>query len=247
MESLFTAESANLDQYKQSLVRTIVCEFRFPTLLELGEAKPPIDFARSLRKSYPNLERGNELSIGASGTGSTFFHVFRSIKGGWSISLKPNSVAIEGTHYKGFSELLKRAAELVPAAEKIIDSTFFTRIGLRYINVIDQPADPIGEGWINPSLVAPVLEGNARGISDYSGRLAAGDEEKGFLLQHGLRFAAADLDAKEQRPQYVIDIDVYQQEVEVSDSISVIERLHSSAFQIFDWSLGDAARNFLRG
>lgn len=252
MESLFTSRSENLDQYKRSLTRTVVCEFRFPTLLEIGDAKPPVEFSKALRKTYPNLERGNELNIGlgtGAGASSTYVHSFRSLKGGWSVTLKPNSIALEGTSYKGFSDLLERIKELLPAAERVIDSTFFTRVGLRYINVLDKTNDPIGDGWVNSDLVAPVQSGSFFGIGEYSGRIACttSERDKGFLLQHGLRLVEGDRNSVELVPEYVLDIDVYQQEVEVADSMSVIDTLHSTAFNIFDWSLGSNARKHLRG
>lgn len=243
-DSLVNAPSDNLDRYKRNYLRQAVCEFRFPTLMEIGETRPPAAFVTALRKEYPTLELANELTLGIGGgsNGSNHSHIFRSSKLTWTVSLKQSSVAIETTAYTNYAQLRDKVLRVVDAAAKVIDSDFFTRIGLRYINVVDTGEDP-AEGWINPQLVGPILSGCFSGINEYAGRLQLAAEDGGCLLQHGLR-------RKEQNgdlaiPKYTVDIDSFRHDVAIGDAGAALDAMHSQAFDMFDWAIGPKAREQL--
>lgn len=243
-DNLVSRQSPNGGKFSQNFLQKAVCEFRFPTLLDLGSGKPPASFARALRKDYPILEAANEFtfSIGNAAAESSHSHIFRSSNGKWTVALKDNSVAIESLAYPGFPAFRARLVSIIAAASEFIDSEFFTRVGLRYINEISPPDDPI-RGWINPSLVAPLLEGVVSGVNEYSGRLQLRAEDGGCLLQHGI--VVAERKDESLKVSYKIDIDCYRNETKVSDAIAAVDRLHTQGFNLFDWALGEASRSHL--
>lgn len=49
-------------RYDSNFIRAAVCEFRYPTLLELEE-NPPIKLQRSLRKRYPHYSKERGVSL----------------------------------------------------------------------------------------------------------------------------------------------------------------------------------------
>lgn len=246
-DDLVLTRSQNVSRFKRNFLKQAVCEFRFPTLMELGEQRPPSSFVKALRKNYPILELNNEvvLGLGAGNAGSSNIHIFKSSKLNWTVSLKQNAISIETTNYSGFDHLRERVMQVLSAAEKIIDSDFFTRIGLRYINVVK--SDSGGDGvasWVNPSLIAPITTGSFGGINESSGRVQLKAEDGGCLLQYGLQFSNV-LPDTEPKPDYLIDIDTYRTEVALSDAGCAIDIMHQQAFDIFDWSLTDVARKSL--
>lgn len=198
-DTLIKARSKNVDRYKHNLLRQAVCEFRFPTLMELGDSRPPSSFVKALRKEYPNLELANELTLGIGGAsnGSNNTHIFRSTKFTWTVTLKQSAFSIETNAYTNYAQMKERVLRVVEAASKIIDSDFFTRVGLRYINVINKGADPI-DGWVNPELVSPLRSGYFSGIQEYAGRLQLASPDGSCLLQHGLQFK---LDSAQRLPR----------------------------------------------
>lgn len=245
VDGLVRHDSLSLNKFKRSVVKNVVCEFRFPTLMELSESKAPTKFVNALRKAYPTMELVQDVSIGPGGPENTSFtHILRALRGGWAVSLKHSSVNIENGSYEGYDKLRARALELVQAASSVIDSDFFTRVGLRYINVFDSPVDLVGANWINEDLVRPIKSGVFRGIADYSGRIALATEDGGCLLQHGLRANPAS-GAGTSSPAYFVDIDTYRNEVELDNVADALDRMHKQAFDVFDWSLGEAGRAFL--
>lgn len=244
-DGLVRVESDNVDRYKRNFLQQVVCEFRFPILMELGDPKPPVQFVNALRKDYPILEMGNEVTLGIGGgaTGSNHVHTMRSAKKTSSVSIKQSSLSIETSSYKEFADMKKQIMRVAKAAIPVIDSNFFTRIGLRYINVIDCEDDPV-RGWINPALVAPLQASAFFGINEYAGKVSLLTEDGGCLLQHGLKFKPNDGEG-DIIPQYFIDIDTFRNEVELDDVEHALAAMHQQAFNIFDWSIGDLARDHL--
>lgn len=242
-DSLVNLRSDNVDRYKRNFLRQAVCEFRFPTLMEIGEQRPPADFVSALRKEYPHLELGNEVTLGIDGGSNGFnnSHILRSAKLTWTVSLKQSAVSLETTAYTNYAQLRERVLRVVAAASKVIDSDFFTRVGLRYINVIDTDEDP-ANGWVNPELVGPILSGHFEGIKEYGGKLQLMAEDGGCLLQHGVRF-------QEQHggsmPKYMLDIDSFRNEVPIDSAADALDAMHSQAFDMFDWAIGAKAREQL--
>ncbi|MCX2545367.1 TIGR04255 family protein [Pseudomonas sp. COW5] len=243
-DELVRTRSENENRYKRNFLKQAVCELRFPTLMELGEQRPPASFVKALRKDYPLLELNNEftLGIGSTNTGSSNIHILRSTKGGWSISLKENALSIETTSYSGFDNLRERVLQVLEAAEKVIDSDFFTRIGLRYINVLKSEEEDI-INWINPSLTASITSELFAGISDFGGRMQLVAEDGGCLFQHGIQLNRSN--GAPPKPDYLIDIDTYRSEVLLTDTAAALDIMHRQAFDLFDWSITDRARSAL--
>ncbi|MDB0568082.1 TIGR04255 family protein [Ralstonia solanacearum] len=249
VDSLVRVQSKNLDRYRRTFLKQAVAEFRFPTLMELGERRPPVAFVAALRKEYPTIELQNEvtLTVGGESAGSINKHIFRSRKPGWTVSLKESAFSVETNVYPGFAEMLTHVLQVVAAASKVIDSEFFTRVGLRYINVIDSGTKPEGGGWVNHDLVAPLQSHYFQGIQEYAGTVQLGTEDGGCTLQHGIRkkMPTKDQDPKDVWPDYVLDIDVFRNIVSIEDAEQVIKAMHTQAFDLFDWALGPAAREYL--
>ena len=89
---------------------------------------------------------------------------------------------------------------------------------MRYINVIDaDDADPTN-GWINPEIVQPLLVRKFTGIQEYAGRLQLNTDDGGCLLQHGIRLKQPLRDGKTQYPEYLLDIDVFRNDVSLADA-----------------------------
>lgn len=242
-DSLVAIRSKNVDQYKRNFLRQAVCELRFPTLMELGEPRPPASLVKALRKEYPHLELANEVTVGIGGTGSNNTHIFRSAKLTWSVSLKQSALSVETTSYTDYAHMRERVLRVVEAAAKVIDSDFFTRIGLRYINVIDSDTDPV-HGWVNPELVGPLLSGYFTGIHEYAGKLQLAAIDGGCLLQHRILLKQKHA-SEETRAEYLLDIDSFRNEIPLSDTGSALDAMHKQVFDVFDWAIGPKAREHL--
>jgi uncharacterized protein (TIGR04255 family) len=244
-DSLVKIKSTNVDRYRRNFLRQAVCELRFPTLMELGEAKPPAALVQALRKEYPHLELGNEMTIGMGGMSNetNYVHTMRTSKMDWSVSLKQSALTVETSSYSDYAEMKARVLKVVEAAKKVIDSDFFTRVGLRYINVIDTGFDP-ADGWINPILVAPLRGHTFSGIQEFAGKLLLSATDGGCQLQHGIRLKP-NVKGEAVAPEYFIDIDSFRGEMSVDDVGNALESMHAQAFSVFDWCIDEKSREYL--
>jgi hypothetical protein len=137
----------------------------------------------------------------------------------------------------------KRVLKIIEAAEKVIDTDFFTRVAIRYINVIDVGSDPV-DGWVNPDLVAPLRQGAFTNIQEFAGKLLLSAEDGGCLLQHGVRLKPQ-VNGEKVAPEYFIDIDSFRGEMPIEDVGSALDAIHEQAFNLFDWCIGEKSREYL--
>jgi uncharacterized protein (TIGR04255 family) len=225
--------------YARNFIRQAVCELRFPTLFAIDQPRPPLQFATALRKEYPNHDVGNDLNVGVGGVAQGHVHHFRSKRGRWTVSLRPFSIAIETSSYNAFPEMLERIEFVAGAASKMIDSDFYTRVGLRYINAVPLDMDEIAE-WINPQIAGALADKRLGHLSESSGRIAGPTQNGGYLLQHGM---AAPTDSGKR--DYVLDFDFFEEDVDQAQVSAVARQLHELEFAMFTWAIGPKAKAYL--
>ncbi|WP_298193726.1 TIGR04255 family protein [Metallibacterium sp.] len=224
--------------YSRNLIRNAVCELRFPTIFEIEDPRPPSEFWHTLRKDFPNHSLINDVQVGPASLAKASVHQFTSRNSRWTVVLKSSSISLETSRYDSFEEFAEQLKTVLTAATSTIDSDFFTRIGLRYINVL--PCSPREvDGWVNPSLAGPLVAGFYGDVEVYAQQIRGVTGSGGYLFQHGLS-------GKNQGPaHYLLDYDFYQEEVMVKDATAAVRRLHELEFSLFYWSLGDRARQYL--
>ncbi|MGA0525557.1 TIGR04255 family protein, partial [Escherichia coli] len=64
-------------------------------------------------------------------------------------------ITLETARYGSFDEFEEQLQLVIAAAAATIDSDFFTRVGLRYVNVLPCQASSI-DGWLNDQLAQPL-------------------------------------------------------------------------------------------
>ncbi|HKT26820.1 TIGR04255 family protein [Dyella sp.] len=227
--------------YDRNFIRNAVCELRFPTIFEIEDQRPPSGFWRTLRKDFPIHSVLNGVQVGPASMAKANAHQFTSKRSRWTVVLKPSSITLETAQYDSFDEFEAQLRTVIAAAKHTIDSDFFTRIGLRYINTLPcRPRDVAG--WVNPVLVGPLVDGVFGDVDVHFQQIRGTTDCGGYLFQHGLGVDAGPGIGKE---GYVLDFDFYREEVGVEDALATVRRLHELEFSMFSWALGDRAREYL--
>lgn len=239
--TLAVPETGERQHFGRNFITQAVCELRFPTLFELEQDRPPAEFANALRKEYPSHERANHLIVGQGrNMKAQQAHVFRSRKDRWTVNLRPSSVSLETSHYDCFEEFEERLTFTVSAALKVIDTEYFTRIGLRYVNGLPCGSGDKVEGWVNPKLIGALPDG-VFGIPDEMNTAIVGKTEiGGFGFRHG--FGKSE---KTSEFVYVMDYDLFVDDAPASDAIGIVRKLHDLQHTLFRWSLGPKAFDYL--
>lgn len=226
-------------RYEKNLIEIAVCELRFPTILEL-EDKPPVNLQTKLRKYYPHYEMQERIKIGTTEEIPTRHrYLFRSKKKTWTVSIHAGSISLETTAYTQFEEFYERLIDLLKLSKSTIDSDFFTRVGLRYINTVPIKDGDLN-GWIN-SDIASILTGGPYGQlqkfdSDVRGYTTAGN----YTFRQGIKNIEED-----KISEYVLDFDYYKEDVEYKDIGPLIREFNKINFSFFDWCIGPKSREYM--
>ncbi len=140
--------------YDKNILDTVICQLRFPPILRI-DAEIPAAFQERIRGEYPsfketgqlNLPIPQDLKLGVPGdvlrigvpTGVKNYE-FSSDDSQWTINLSRTFLGLTTKKYarwEGFKEKLQGPLE---ALLSIYSPAFFSRIGLRYIDIINRSA-----------------------------------------------------------------------------------------------------------
>ena len=226
-------------RYQRNFIQTCVCELRFPSLLEL-ESKPPVGLQKQLRKEYPLYEEQRHVDIGPPGQvkHEPNRYVFRSKNRRWSISLRSSSIALETTAYKDFGDFADRLASMIEKSAALLDTDFFTRVGLRYINRVPIESGDL-EGWINAALVLPLTSGAFGDLSRCFCEVQGLTDFGSYSFRHGT-------DSEDGKVRgYYLDYDYFAESVPVVETSPLLKNFNELNFCFFSWSLGQKAFDWL--
>ena len=222
-------------RFQQNFIKTAVCEFRFPALLEF-ETKPPVQLQKELRKDFPNYER-QQVPLPNSQENETR-HILRSKKGNWLVSFKSASIALETNKYTDFEDFFEQLEMVVKKSAPLLDTDFFTRVGLRYINEI-RIDDGTLDGWIREELISPIRDVYGpldRFVQEVRGLTSSGK----YTFRHGIANPE-----EEKRNLYTIDFDFYEDNVELDRALPMVSKFNLESLKFFLWVIGPKAKERL--
>jgi uncharacterized protein (TIGR04255 family) len=244
--------------YRKSPLTQVICQLRYPSVLKI-EANAPAEFQDRIRRAFPYFERANVANIGAGqqlpaelvqifAQQFTANYVFRSEDKTAEIHLSPDALSLTSRSYSRWEEFKKLFVLSLKALVDVYDPSFFSRIGLRYVNSINRETIGLGDrNW--SGLLIPELLGELS-ISKFEVnveearrllRVRSKEPNGSFLLQHGLNKLP-----DSQHSLYVIDFDFYNDgKTECHNAESTLDSLNSRAGRAFRWCITDELHNAL--
>ncbi len=233
----------------------VVCQLRFPTILDLVSGQPPTEFQRRVRTRYPVAGPQHiEMVLPEIQTGATARRVLSTIwrfedrESAWTVSIGADFLALETKQYRRFEEFISRFMDVVGKIREVYSVELRERLGLRYMDRIDRQRQPaLPPDW--PAQVRPEII-PLRGIrgphepqmSNLETRFTFADRilaVRSLYVDNG--FAGATADA------LVLDFDCYS---EGRASLEGIEELllqfRQIAYNAFRWAVGDLLQHFER-
>jgi len=236
--------------YSKNPLKEVICQLRFPTILEIG-SEPPALFQKKIRATYPLYEKEEahlpkeiaeilaQFPILKPSEGIS--HKFLTTDSNRFISLAPGFVALTDYKYQRWEQFRRELAFAQTSLEEVYQPAFYSRIGLRYKDVIDK--EEIGlsnEPWdslLNSPLIgllgAPNIGSQVRTIQTEAS-IKIDEVLGGFAtLRHGLGLLP-----QSEKPVYVIDVDLYTNERSRSNDIpSILDRFNRIAGNLFRWAI----------
>jgi uncharacterized protein (TIGR04255 family) len=129
------------------LVR-VLAQIRFPAILSIGDAVAVASFQDRIRAKYPlntkdivqRIEIGAAAPLEPAAVKGEIIWRFQSRDQHWRVSLASNFLALDTSRYTSRREFLSRMGDLIEALEQTLNPQIAQRIGLRYINRVENDA-----------------------------------------------------------------------------------------------------------
>ena len=238
--------------YKRNTLAEVVCQIRFPQLLKI-ETGLPDGFQERIISDYPFLEQqtGFEVAFAANkGISHSITWQFRSSDKIWLISLSKGFLAVSTTQYTSWEDFLVRVRAAVDALLNNYGISIYTRIGLRYKNIIDKVELKLSDvSWvdlINPSILGilascPKSEQLVKGtqgttildLGDITARV-----QYGLVAQQGTSNIG-----------FLLDNDFFseqQDDLNIDNIVKELVKCHDNSGPLFDWCITEKLRSALK-
>lgn len=242
--------------YKRNPLVEVICQVTFPPILKI-EAAPPAEFQERVRKVFPiyaevqpDAPPANVPPEFAKMAKAMFPMKFRPMGHQFStedeicsMTLRRDALGLKTLDYKTWDLFRPHVESLLTNLIDVYKPAFFSRVGLRYINVIqrsslglkDQPWADLLKPHIAGELAAAELKDRVD-IAQREIRVLL-DKGKFVTIRHGL--VALEEDSAE--PCFLIDSDFYtENRLEPTNAFATLDGFNGQSGHLFRWCIKDA-------
>lgn len=236
---------------RKAPVREVICQVRFPTILRIAKEEPA-EFQERVRSRFPLLEAERRLIIETEGLkpgGRAQFSpaIFRfySRDKARSVSLGTDFYALSVKDYRHWEDFATCLAHVAESAQDVYAIPYATRIGLRYINVLDR--DFGGFDTFDQVLnllrdeLTVMLRTDVILSPDLSvHRIQTATNGDRFTFLYGFT-----PEETSDAGQFLLDFDHYAEgELDLESLLSRCERYHQNIYSAFRWCIAEDKLDF---
>ncbi len=225
-------------------------QVRFPQILRIA-SDIPADFQDKIRQDYPLFSEKREAPIGfppglekllphEALPKSEVAYEFSSEDGNWTLSLTSGFLALSCRCYERWETFSERLSPGMAALQEVYKPQFFTRLGLRYQNVIKRSELGLDESSWSELLETHISGELATEISPNIAHIAREirvetDDGTKVQVRHGF-FSPR----KSDETCYSIDADFFTDSRLNNDQITpALNRFHIEAGHLFRWCISE--------
>jgi len=228
------------------------------------DSELPAEFQDKIRDDFPNYSEAKELPLNLppemntiippevfsnlSNVAQTKNYTFSSEDETWIINLTRTFVALSATNYQRWEGFKEKLSILLEALRETYSPRFFTRIGLRYIDVINPHALGVKEiEW--RELIKPYILGIAgeSGINkkirefEYKTEIDLSDKKSVVRL-----IIKSVINVEQQNECILIDSDFFNlNKVEPAGVITQLDYLNSRSSRLIQWCIESKLHNLM--
>jgi len=248
--------------YKHNPLIEVVCQLRFPTILKISNQEP-VEFQDEIRFQYPLFEKtqpqipSDMLKVAQqfglpSFLESDVVYSFKSEDQKWHLSITKDFIALATSSYERYEQFKQRFEEAVKIFERIYKPSFYTRIGLRYRDLIirsklgikDKEWSDLIAKHIASELHDPELSSSIQTVVKH---LILEVENGQINLNHGI-VNVKDTQDNSNETSYFFDADFYtEQKIEGEENVwNLLNQFNQSARKLFRWSITDTLHDIMQ-
>lgn len=251
--------------YQNNPLEEVLCQLRFPAILQISTVDPA-GFQNRIRDRYPLYTRQEEVGFPKEipkeiaevlahlpfpKPSEDIIHKFLIDDSSRLISLTRGFLAITDRKYRRWEDFSAEVLLAMSALEEEYHPAFYSRIGLRYVDVISRTKLGLeGEPWgslINPAVAGVLGENGVSAAvretkSEVLFELNEDPVTKGFAkLRHGL------VNPQDGGDAYLFDVDFFTTERSSSTDVAgILHRFNRLAGYLFRWAITPKLAEALR-
>lgn len=240
--------------YARNPLYQVICQLRFPRILLID--KEPADFQERFRKQYPIFREPQRARINLPDEIVEFLsptaiktlsltnkraYDFLTADEIWTVGLTSEFLSLSSSDYERWENFKAHLEGPLQALLDIYEPAFFSRVGLRYQNLIRRSVLGISEPW--SELLMPYISGvldlaniNEEMLEEHRQVIALTlpNSDGSVRMQSGL------VRIENDEICFLIDNDFYTQErIEVSDALDRLDNFNQIARRVFRWCITD--------
>jgi uncharacterized protein (TIGR04255 family) len=194
--------------YKKNPLDKVICQLRFPPILKI-DSDIPAEFQDRLRRDFPNFSEQTEIKIEvpegikmevplelvkkAIQSSGIKNYQFSSEDGQWQVNLTRTFIALSANKYERWEQFKDKLTNPLRALIDIYAPTYFSRIGLRYVDVIrrsilglnDLNWRELLQPYVLGILSAPIIGENVQGFDNkYNILLSDGESKVKIIMKY---------------------------------------------------------------
>ena len=238
--------------FARNPLQEVICQLRYPTVLQINQQGLPA-FQERIRDRYPLFEEEvtgipedvarilKQLSVPPSPVPTYNFINESETK---KLSICRDFIALSDVAYERWEDFREEMLSAQEALEETFSPSFYSRVGLRYLDVVDRR-----------ELGIPDTEWSELFRAELVGVLAAKDISEGIVAARGEAKLQLPLETKssviiryglvriqdanqEERHVYTIDSDFFTEEKVGGRAVSgVLDRFNKLAGNLFRWAI----------
>ena len=145
--------------FKRRQLLEVICQLRFPDILKI-ESTDPAEFQDRIRGEYPQYQKKVEqlppqiVNGKPVPQGTVNNYQFISAEGQWRVSLTKGFIALSTYGYTRWEDFAQRLDRVLAAFIETYHPSWFTRVGLRYVNAFRREALGL-DGMLWKELITP--------------------------------------------------------------------------------------------
>jgi len=241
--------------FRRNPLDQVICQIRFPPILKI-ESESPSEFQDRVRTEFPNFEETLGAQVGARLKGienpppeflgqlallaARKNYQFSSEDGLWKIHLTRDFIALTTEKYERWESFKEKLRIPLDALTSVYDPRYFSRIGLRYIDVIKRSALNLENvGW-SQLLRAEIL--GVLASPDVGSRIKSFENKNEIALSDGesmVRILTAFAEAADNKEVcYLIDSDFFKEsKTPIQEALSKLDYFSIRGSRLFQWCI----------
>jgi uncharacterized protein (TIGR04255 family) len=238
----------------------VVCQLTFPPILKISHQEP-VEFQDEVRFEYPLFEQTQpqvppeiakvvqQLNLPLPNDSA---YVFRSEDQKWNLAIAKNFIALTTSAYGRYEYFKQKLDVAITTFERIYRPSFYTRVGLRYQNlIIRSELDLENKKWsdlITKQIASELHDFELSGsIQSINKNLVLQVENGQVNFNHGLVYVK-NPKANEEEEAYLLDADFYTERKIARDenAWNILDSFNQSARNLFRYSISETLHDALR-